>query len=94
MEGQSNRLDLVVQHLGETVLATTESIESLAERVDDLANQVQQQSYQIFALGNAMQTLAENQDYTLARLAQLTETLQRMAASVTASLQEESTQEL
>lgn len=89
MEEQFDRLEVVVQHLGETVLATTESIESLAERVDDLANQVQQQSYQIFALGDALQTLAENQDYTLARLTQLTETLQRVATSLTASLKED-----
>lgn len=88
MEGQSGRLEVVVQQLGETVLATTDTIESLADRVDDLANQIQQQGYQIFSLSNAVEVLASNQDDTLSRLKRLTETLQQIAVSLSTSLDE------
>ncbi|KAM3100945.1 hypothetical protein ACKFKF_10765 [Phormidesmis sp. 146-12] len=80
-------MEFIVQQLGETVLMTTETIESLAERVDDLSNQVEQQGYQLFALSDAVQTLSINQDDTLDRLNRLTETLQRIAASLSASLE-------
>ncbi|KAM3094081.1 hypothetical protein ACKFKG_17805 [Phormidesmis sp. 146-35] len=80
-------MEFIVQQLGETVLMTTETIESLAERVDDLSNQVEQQGYQLFALSDAVQTLSVNQDDTLDRLNRLTETLQRIAASLSASLE-------
>ncbi|MGV0026739.1 hypothetical protein [Phormidesmis priestleyi] len=87
MESQPDRLEIVVQQLGETVLMTTEIIESLAERVDELSSQVQQHGYQLFALSDAVQTLSANQDDTLDRLSRLTETLQRIAASLSASLE-------
>lgn len=87
MESQPDRLEIVVQQLGETVLVTTEIIEGLAERVDELSSQVQQQGYQLFALSDAVQTLSTNQDDTLDRLNRLTETLQRIAASLSASLE-------
>jgi ABC-type transporter Mla subunit MlaD len=87
VESQPDRMEIIVQQLGETVLMTTETIESLAERVDDLSNQVQQQGYQLFALSDAVQTLSANQDDTLDRLNRLTETLQGIAASLSASLE-------
>jgi ABC-type transporter Mla subunit MlaD len=87
VESQPDRLEIVVQQLGETVLVTTEIIEGLAERVDELSSQVQQQGYQLFALSDAVQTLSTNQDDTLDRLNRLTETLQRIAASLSASLE-------
>jgi ABC-type transporter Mla subunit MlaD len=77
-----DRLEFVVQQMGETILASIESIERLAERLDALSTQVQQQGYEIFALSDAVQTLSLNQDDTLARLTQLTETLARIAASL------------
>lgn len=87
VESQPDRMESLVQQLGETVLMTTETIESLADRVDDLSNQVQQQGYQLFALSDAVQTLSANQDDTLDRLNRLTETLQRIATSLSASLE-------
>ncbi|NJL86893.1 MAG: hypothetical protein HC886_14510 [Leptolyngbyaceae cyanobacterium SM1_1_3] len=71
--------DQVIQKIGETVLAGTETINRLAERVDAIAQQTQQQGYQIFALTDAIQALVENQDRSLARLDQLTETLRGLA---------------
>lgn len=68
--------------IGESVLATTEVVERLAAQVDTLTTQVQQQGYQIFALSDAVQTLAENHDGALARITQLTEALHRLVAAI------------
>jgi chromosome segregation ATPase len=84
-----NRLESIVEQIGEAVLATTETIERLAERVDTLSSQVeeqgkqlQQQGYQILALCDAVQTLAETQDDSLQKLTQLTQTLDRLMAII------------
>jgi ABC-type transporter Mla subunit MlaD len=79
---QSTSLELIVQQVGEAVLTTTETVEQLSGTIDVLAKQVQQQGYQIFALSDAVQTIAENQDATLERLGQLTETLQRLVSAI------------
>lgn len=85
MEVQVNRLEGIVEQIGEAVLATTETIERMAERVDALALQVQQQSqqiqqqgYQIFALSDAVETLAETQQHSLEKITELTEALQHL----------------
>ncbi len=82
MEDQTPDLSGIVGKIGESVLATTETIEKLANRVDNVAHQVQQQGYQIFALGDAIQTLAENHDATLSQLAQLTESLRLLVSAI------------
>lgn len=79
---QSNQLESVVLQIGDAVLATTEAVDRLAVQVDALAAQVQQQGYQIFALSDAVQTLAENHDGALERLGQLTDALQRLVAAI------------
>ncbi len=68
--------------IGEAVLVTTEVVDRLAAQVDTLTAQVQQQGYQIFALSDAVQTLAENHDGALARITQLTEVLHRLVAAI------------
>ncbi|MBW4521630.1 MAG: hypothetical protein KME16_18270 [Scytolyngbya sp. HA4215-MV1] len=78
MEVTSEQLEVVVQQIGEAVLATTETIERMANRVDVLTTQVQQQGYQIFALSDAVQTLVENQEQSIATLNQLTGVLQQL----------------
>lgn len=82
MDVQPNQLESVVLQIGEAVLTTTETVERLASQVDALTAQVQQQGYQIFALSDAVQTLAENHDGALERLGQLTDVLQRLIAAV------------
>lgn len=84
MAESRDRLEAAVGQIAETVLAAADAIEQLADRLDELSIQVQQQGYEIFALSDAMQTLAANQDDTLTRLAELTETLQQMNASLKA----------
>jgi chromosome segregation ATPase len=85
VEVKINRLESIVEQIGEAVLATTETIERLADRVDTLSiqveeqgKQVQQQGYQILALCDAVQTLAETQDYSLQKLTKVTQTLDRL----------------
>jgi ABC-type transporter Mla subunit MlaD len=75
-------LESIVQQIGEAVLATTETVERLSERVDVLVNQVQQQGYQIFALSDAVQTITEVQNESLQRLDRLTEALERLVDAI------------
>lgn len=57
-------------------------MDRLSDRVDSLANQVQQQGYQIFALSDAVQTLAEVQEESLKRLDRLTIALERLVDAI------------
>lgn len=82
MDVQPKHLESVVLQIGEAVLATTETIDRLADQIDALTHQVQQQGYQIFALSDAVQTLAENHDSALQRLGQLTDALQHLIEAV------------
>lgn len=89
MEAKISRLESIVEQIGEAVLTTTETIDRLTHRVDALTlqvqqqgHQIQQQGYQIFALSDAVQTLAETQDDSLQQLMHLTETLQRLVDAI------------
>lgn len=89
VEVKISRLESIVEQIGEAVLSTTETIERLAERLDNLSCQVeaqgkqlQQQGYQIFALCDAVQTLAESQDDSLQRLTQLTQILDKLTCLI------------
>ncbi|MGQ4648247.1 hypothetical protein [Lyngbya aestuarii] len=92
MEARISRLESIVGQIGDAVLATTETIDRLADRVDHLViqvqhqgQQVQQQGYQLFALSDAVQTLAETQSHSIEQLGQLNQTLQRLAAAIEAT---------
>ena len=92
VEARISRLESIVGQIGEAVLATTETIDRLTERVDNLVvqvqhqgHQVQQQGYQLFALTDAVQTLAETQNSSIEELGQLNQTLQRLAAAIEAT---------
>lgn len=79
---QTDRLEVLVQQIGEAVLTTTETIESLAARLDGLSQQVEQQSYQIFALSEEVKGLASAQQTDLQRFVLLAESLERLASSL------------
>ncbi len=81
-DDQLDRLQAVVQQIGESVIATTDTVERLATRMDALAHQVQQQGYQIFALSDAIQTLAENHDGLMERLDRMTQSLQDLVSAM------------
>ncbi len=82
MTESHDRLEAAVGQIAETVLASVDAIEQLADRLDELSSQVQQQGYEIFALSDAMQTITANQADTVTRLAELTETLRQINASL------------
>ena len=91
VEARMSRLEAIVGQIGQSVLTTTETVERLANRIDALAvsvqhqgQQVQQQGYQLFALSDAVQTLAERQNESLEHLGELTKTLQRIANALEA----------
>ena len=60
----------------------SDRIDALVIQVQHQGHQVQQQGYQIFALSDAVQTLAETQNDSLEQLGQLTQTLQRLAEAI------------
>ncbi len=80
-------LEHLIEQMGRTLIATTETVESLATRVDTLTTQLQQQSqnvqqqgYQVFALSEAVQSLIDNEGESRAQLEQLTAALQSLIA--------------
>ena len=62
--------------IGDAVLASTDTVTCLAERMDELVVQVQQQGYQIFALSEELQTLTTLHQTTLERLEAITARLE------------------
>lgn len=82
MDQETYELAIIVQQVGEAVLASTEMVDRLSERLDSLANQVQQQGYQIFALSDSVQTLAQVQEESLKRLDRLTIALERLISVI------------
>lgn len=82
MDQPNYELATIIQQVGEAVLASTETVDRLSERLDALADQVQQQGYQIFALSDSVQTLAQVQEESLKRLDRLTIALERLVAAI------------
>ncbi len=85
VEVKITRLESIVEQIGEAVLSTTETIESLAQRLETLSVQVeeqgkqlQQQGYQIFALCDAVQSLADSQKDSLQQLHHLSKTVDQL----------------
>ena len=65
---QKPTLESVVLQIGDAVLASTDTVDCVAERLNELTQQVQQQGYQIFALSEEVQTLTTLHSKTLERL--------------------------
>jgi isocitrate lyase len=78
--------DSVVTHLAETVLATAAAVDVLSDRLDQLAQQVQQQDCQLFALGADIQATQVQQQVGLDRLDRLTQILEGMAQNLLSNL--------
>ncbi len=78
--------DTLVTHLAETVLATAEAVDVLSDRVDHLAQQVQQQDCQIFALSEDLKATHVQQQVSLERLDRLTQVLEGLAQNLLTGL--------
>jgi ABC-type transporter Mla subunit MlaD len=81
----SESLDTIVIKIGEAVVASTDTVEKIADHVNAIAaqlqqqeEQIQQQGYQIFALSEAMQTLIDSQVASQEQMNQLNQTLQTL----------------
>lgn len=84
-----DRLEEIVEQMGEAVIATTQTVERLAERIDTLAivvqdqtDRLQQQGYQVFALSEALEALVENQSDSKSQIKELTEALRSFVIAV------------
>lgn len=82
VQSRLDSLEVIVQQIGEAVLATTETVERLSERMDLLVDQVKQQGYQNFALGDAVQTAIEGQQESLKRLDRVADSLERLVRAI------------
>jgi hypothetical protein len=82
--------DTLVAHLAETVIATAAAIDVLSDRVDRLAQQVQQQDCQIFALGEDLKASNAEQRMGSERLDRLTHLLEGLAQNLLTGLPEQS----
>jgi hypothetical protein len=80
--------DTLVAHLAETVIATAAAIDVLSDRVDRLAQQVQQQDCQIFALGEDLKATNAEQRMGSERLDRLTHLLEGLAQNLLTGLSE------
>ncbi len=60
--------ETIVLQMGDAVIAATETVNCLADRMEELATNVQQQGYQIFALTEEVQNLTLLHQSTLDRL--------------------------
>jgi ABC-type transporter Mla subunit MlaD len=79
---EQNQLETIVQQIAEAVLATTDTVDRLADRLNSLANQVEQQGYQIFALSDAVETLNQAQTESLKRLDRIADALERLVNAI------------
>ncbi len=89
MNNNLERLIKTVADMGEAAIATSETVEKLAFRLDELAqqmqrqeHQIQQQGYQIFALSEALQILIDSQTESREQLNTLTELIQILVTNL------------
>lgn len=89
MGENTEKLESIIQRIGEAVIATTDTVESLANQMTEITNkieqqenQIQQQGYQIFALTEAIQTLVDSQTESQEQLNKLTNLLQTLVTNI------------
>jgi hypothetical protein len=81
-------IEQVVHHLSETILATTEAVDIMATRLDQLSEQVHQHECHLFAIGEDLKTLNHDQQACLSRVDRLTQVLEGLAQSMIQNLQQ------
>lgn len=84
-----DRLEVIVEQMAHAVLATTDVVDRLGERMDFLSLQVQQQGqqfqqqgYQVYTITDAVQTLIENQADSAKQLNDLMITITHLAKAL------------
>ena len=71
VEKRFQHLEIALKNIGGTVIATTEAVDCIAERMDALAIQVQEQNQKIETLNQAVQNIKISQQQSRADLNQL-----------------------
>ena len=94
MNDKIEQLTNIAKHIGEAIIATTNTVEKLAEKINDISekverqeHQIQQQGYQIFALTESVQTLVDSQSESKEQLTRLTNIIRTLATNTTSSNQ-------
>ncbi|ACK68074.1 conserved hypothetical protein [Rippkaea orientalis PCC 8801] len=89
MSDNTKQLESIIERIGEAVLATTDTVESIAHRLHQISDkieqqdhQIQQQGYQIFALTESIQTLVDSQAESREQLTQLTKLLEILVTKI------------
>ncbi len=84
-----DRLEAIVEQMAHAVLATTDVVDRMGERMDFLSLQVQQQGqqfqqqgYQVYTITDAVQTLIENQADSAKQLNDLMITISHLAKAL------------
>ena len=82
IEFRIERLELICEHMGEAVIAASETVEHLSSKIDSLLQRIEQgteqtseQGNQILALSESLQTLVEINSQSIMGVDQLTSTV-------------------
>jgi hypothetical protein len=79
VESQVDRLTDVVEKIGESVLTTSETVETLASHIDQVEQQFATSNANVATLADAVRVLAAGQQEILGRLDQMIYVLQLLA---------------
>lgn len=97
IEFRIERLELICEHMGEAVIATSETVEHLSSKIDHLLERMEQgtdrtseQGNQILALSESLQTLVEINSQSIMGVDQLTSTVQDLLPSSRQSIEDRS----
>ena len=92
MSYKTEQLTSIIKHMGEAIIETTNIVEKLAKKMNDISEkieqqeyQIQQQGYQIFALTESVQILVNSQSESKEQLTQLTNVLQTLVTHTNSS---------
>jgi hypothetical protein len=88
IEFRIERLELICEHMGEAVIAASETVEHLSSKIDSLLDRIEQgteqtseQGNQILALSESLQTLVEINSQSIMGVDQLTSTVRDLLPS-------------
>ena len=88
IEFRIERLELICEHMGEAVIAASETVEHLSSKIDSLLDRLEQgteqtseQGNQILALSESLQTLVEINSQSIMGVDQLTSTVRDLLPS-------------
>lgn len=97
LEFRIERLELICEHMGEAVIAASETVEHLSSKIDNLLEridrgtiQTSEQGNQILALSESLQTLVEINSQSLMGVDQLSLTVRDLLASSPQSIEDRS----